>query len=127
MEKTKAEAREFGYVTTLFGRRCHIPGINNKNGAIRQFSERAAINAPLQGTAADIIKRAMIATHHKIAPLSHDVRMLLQVHDELVFEIRENAIETATPIIKQAMEQAARLAVPLTVETGVGKHWGDAH
>ena len=127
MERAKDEAREFGYVTTLFGRRCHLPGINNKNGAIRQFSERAAINAPLQGTAADIIKRAMIACARKIAPLGDDVRMLLQVHDELVFEMREGSQDSALPLIKQAMENAASLSVPLTVETGLGKHWDDAH
>lgn len=127
MERAKAEARAHGYVTTLFGRRCHLPGINNKNGAIRQFSERAAINAPLQGTAADIIKRAMIACARKIAPLGDDVRMLLQVHDELVFEIREGAETTAIPLVKQAMESAASLSIPLTVETGIGKHWGEAH
>ncbi len=127
MEKAKEEAREFGYVTTLFGRRVHLPGIKSGNGAVRQFSERAAINAPLQGTAADIIKRAMVTAARKIKPMGDDVRMLLQVHDELVFEIRENAVETALPLIKQSMEQAAELSVPLTVETGVGKHWGDAH
>ncbi|MBY0408082.1 MAG: DNA polymerase I, partial [Rickettsiales bacterium] len=126
MERAKAEAREHGYVTTLFGRRCHLPGIKSSNGAVRQFSERAAINAPLQGTAADIIKRAMIACARKLAPLKNDARMLLQVHDELVFEIHENAVETALPLIKQSMEGAASLSRPLTVETGVGQLWGAA-
>ncbi|NBO18208.1 MAG: DNA polymerase I [Proteobacteria bacterium] len=127
MERAKAEARENGYITTLFGRRVHLPGINDKNGAMRQFSERAAINAPLQGTAADIIKRAMIAVDRAIAPLAEDVRMLLQVHDELVFEVKEGLSEKAAPLIKSAMEGAASLSVPLTVETGIGDDWGSAH
>ena len=126
MEETKEYARRHGYVTTLFGRRCHVPGITDKNGARRQFSERAAINAPLQGTAADIIKRAMISVDRKL--LENPVaRMLLQVHDELVFEVREADIERAIPIVKNAMEQAAQLSVPLTVEAGVGANWGEAH
>ena len=126
METTKEFARKHGYVTTLFGRRCHVPGIMDKNGARRQFSERAAINAPLQGTAADIIKRAMIAIDRKLLekPVA---RMLLQVHDELVFEVREADIVAATPLVKNAMEHAAELSIPLTVETGTGDHWGEAH
>ena len=156
MEVSKEFARANGYVVTLFGRRCHVPGINDKNGARRQFSERAAINAPLQGTAADIIKRAMIAIDkallipppvggrlgggHSSEELSlksphpnpppngeGDIRMLLQVHDELVFEVKENALATAEPLIKNAMENAAQISVPLTVETGIGNNWGEAH
>lgn len=123
MERAKAEAREHGYVTTLFGRRCHVPGILDKNGARRQFSERAAINAPLQGTAADIIKRAMIA----VANAKLNARMLLQVHDELVFEVVDAEVENVKAAIKPLMENAAQLSVPLTVETGSGMHWGDAH
>ena len=126
MEETKAYARTHGYVTTLFGRRCHVPGIMDKNGARRQFSERAAINAPLQGTAADIIKRAMIAIDSKLL-VKPVAKMLLQVHDELVFEVRESQVEEARALIKPAMEHAAELSVPLTVETGVGAHWGEAH
>jgi len=147
METTKAFARANGYVETLFGRRCHVPGINDKNGARRQFSERAAINAPLQGTAADIIKKAMIRIASSCGPQNgstgslsiaqdsaqslsdsqDDVRLLLQVHDELVFEVPENQVETAKPMIKNAMENAATLSIPLTVEIGAGKHWGEAH
>ncbi len=126
MEECKAFAREHGYVETLFGRRCHVPYILDKNAARRQFHERAAINAPLQGTAADIIKRAMIAIDRKLEAMP-EVKMLLQVHDELVFEVAENAVENAKPIIKKAMEHAAELSVPLTVEIGVGKNWGEAH
>jgi len=150
MEDAKDYARKHGYVTTLFGRRCHLPGIADKNGARRQFSERAAINAPLQGTAADIIKRAMIAINGGIRlwgdkvmgeeknifaspiPLSPylpitPLRMLLQVHDELVFEVADSAIDSACAMVKERMEGAAQLSVPLTVETGVGSHWGEAH
>jgi len=123
METTKEFARTHGYVETLYGRRCHVPGINDK-GPRRQFFERAAINAPLQGTAADIIKKAMIAID-RILPA--DCRMLLQVHDELVFEVKENAEEKAKSLIKREMEQAATLSVPLTVEIGSGSHWGEAH
>ncbi len=125
MEASKLYAREHGYVVTLFGRRCHVPGINDKNGARRQFSERAAINAPLQGTAADIIKRAMIAID-KVLPRT-DAQMLLQVHDELIFEVKAAHAPAVQLLVKQHMEAAASLTVPLTVETGIGKNWGEAH
>jgi DNA polymerase-1 len=146
METAKAYARQHGYVTTLFGRRVHVPGIADKNAARRQFFERAAINAPLQGTAADIIKRAMIAidlgfrdsalgireanassTYPNPQSQTPNAQLLLQVHDELVFEARENEAEAAKPLIKKAMEGAASLSVPLTVEIGSGQHWGEAH
>lgn len=134
MENCKEFARKHGYVKTLFGRRCHFPSINDKNAARRQFSERAAINAPLQGTAADIIKRAMIAVGKELYKYElglqkekANIKMLLQVHDELVFEVQENKVEEAKKIIKNSMEKAARLSIPLTVEIGVGKNWGEAH
>lgn len=127
MEQAKEEARKYGYVTTLFGRRCHIPGIHHKNGSIRQFSERAAINAPLQGTAADIIKRAMIAVEKKLSASALNCKMLLSVHDELVFEVAEGDAEAATRLIVPLMEHAASLSVPLTVEAKTGTHWGEAH
>jgi DNA polymerase-1 len=127
MEKAKAEAREKGYVCTLWGRRCHIRGINDRNGSIRQFSERAAINAPIQGTAADIIKRAMIAIDRLLREENWRSRMLLQVHDELVFEIAEGEEEALCPKLKRAMEQAAHLSVPLEAEMGIGSHWGEIH
>ncbi|MDX2074019.1 MAG: DNA polymerase I [Alphaproteobacteria bacterium] len=133
MESCKDFARTHGYVETLFKRRCHVPGINDKNGARRQFSERAAINAPLQGTAADIIKKAMIAIDKGIRQETLGIkkesnpRLLLQVHDELIFELPETAVEIWSPRIKEVMEGAASLSVPLTVEVGVGKHWGEVH
>ncbi len=123
MEATKEFARAHGYVTTLFGRRCHVSGINSK-GPMRAFAERQAINAPLQGTAADIIKKAMIAIHQDE---SLPARMLLQVHDELVFEVKESEVAAAGALVRQHMEQAAALSVPLTVEMGTGSHWGEAH
>ena len=126
MEQCKIFAREHGYVETLFGRRCHVPSINDKNPSRRQFSERAAINAPLQGTAADIIKRAMIAIDKKLK-LEPQAKMLLQVHDELVLEVKENVVEAISKTIKNCMEHAAEISVPLTVEIGVGKNWGEAH
>ncbi|MFO0388760.1 MAG: DNA polymerase I [Alphaproteobacteria bacterium] len=144
MEASIAFARKHGYVETLYGRRCHVPAINDKNGARRQFSERAAINAPLQGTAADIIKRAMVAidrlqasgfrhqkdTTSNLNPEARNltpVTMLLQVHDELVFEVPEAHVEEAKTLVKKCMEQAASLSVPLVVECGHGKQWKEAH
>ncbi len=125
MEQTKAFARQNGYVTTLFGRKCHLPGINDKNPSMRSFSERAAINAPLQGTAADIIKRAMIT----VGCALHDTntRMLLQVHDELVIEAQEGQAEYIAKQVSHAMENAAHVSVPLTVSAHIGKNWGEAH
>jgi DNA polymerase-1 len=125
MERTKAFAREHGYVTTLFGRKCFLPGIADKNPSMRNFSERAAINAPLQGTAADIIKRAMIAVERELHGSTS--QMLLQVHDELVVEAPEAEAEKVAARVKQIMEQAAHLSIPLTVETRVGENWHEAH
>ena len=124
MDKTIQFAREHGYVETLFGRRVHVKDINSKNGAFRQFSERAAINAPLQGTAADIIKLAMVEVT-KI--LSGGARLLLQVHDELVIECPADQPAALIPQVKRAMEGVAHLSVPLTVEVGQGANWGAAH
>ena len=124
MDTTIQFARAHGYVETLFGRRVHVKDINSKNGAFRQFSERAAINAPLQGTAADIIKLAMVEVH-KI--LGNRARMLLQVHDELVIEAPLDEAEGLAHEVKRAMEQVASLSVPLTVEVGQGLNWGSAH
>ncbi len=126
MEATKQEAREKGYVTTLWGRRCHTPMINDRNPNRRAFAERAAINAPLQGSAADIIKRAMISVHELLQAEQCNTRMLLQVHDELVFELAEGE-ETLIDRIKKRMEQVAQLDVPLIVDSGTGAHWGEAH
>lgn len=128
MEETRAQAAEQGYVSTLFGRRLYLPEINAKNGARRKGAERAAINAPMQGSAADIIKQAMIKVDAWIAGLPADeVRMLMQVHDELVFEIREDRVDAYKDEIRALMEQAATLDVPLLVEAGVGENWDQAH
>ena len=127
MERTKQACREQGYVTTLFGRRCHLPGINDKNPARRAFNERAAINAPLQGGAADIIKRAMIRIPDALAAADLSARMLLQVHDELIFEVPDDQTEATARVVKAVMEGAAHLSVPLVVETGIADNWADAH
>jgi DNA polymerase-1 len=131
MERTKQIAREQGYVTTLFGRRCHVPGINDKNPARKSFMERAAINAPLQGTAADIIKRAMVRMPEAFAKARLDARMLLQVHDELVFEAPEAQAEETAEVARKVMEGAAlpakQISVPLIAEAGIADNWAEAH
>ena len=127
MERTKAGAAEKGYVTTLYGRKVHIRGIKDKNPARRNFSERAAINAPLQGGAADIIKRAMVRLPDALAEAGLKARMLLQVHDELVFEVPEKEVEATSGLVKSVMEGAAHLEVPLVVDTGAGANWDEAH
>jgi DNA polymerase I len=127
METTKTFAREHGYVQTIFGRKCHTPGIADKNPARRNFSERAAINAPLQGAAADIIKRAMIRINPELERAGLGAKMLLQVHDELIFEVPEKQLEDTAALVKKVMEGAAHLDVPLVVETGFGPNWDEAH
>jgi DNA polymerase-1 len=127
MERTKKTAHETGFVTTLFGRRCHLPVINEKNAAHRGFSERAAINAPIQGTAADIIKRAMIVMDEALAEAGLKARMLLQVHDELIFEAPKDEIEATAEVARRVMAGAADLDVPLTVDTGSADNWAEAH
>ncbi len=127
MERTKEEARINGYVTSAFGRRCWIPGIADKNPARRAYGERQAINAPLQGGAADIIKRAMVRLPKALQEAGLTARLLLQVHDELLFEAPEGEVETLSALAKQVMENAATLSVPLVVETGSGRTWADAH
>jgi DNA polymerase-1 len=127
MEKTKASCRELGYVETIHGRRVHMPGINDKNGARRGFHERAAINAPIQGSAADVIRRAMVAMPGALAGAKLDARMLLQVHDELIFEVPEEQIDETVTVAKRIMEGAAHLSVPLTVDAGIGDSWAEAH
>jgi DNA polymerase-1 len=127
MERTKETAKKQGYVTTLFGRRCHVRGINNKNQAIRNFAERAAINAPIQGGAADIIKRAMIRLPGALEKAGLKATMLLQVHDELIFEVPVGEISDTLPVVRKVMEGAARLDVPLVVDTGLGDNWDEAH
>lgn len=128
MEETRAQAKELGYVETVFGRRLYLPEINSRNGARRKGAERAAINAPMQGTAADIIKKAMLAVHHWIeTENTDDIRMIMQVHDELVFEINEDKLVEYTNKITQLMQDAVSLHVPLLVEAGVGINWDEAH
>jgi DNA polymerase-1 len=127
MERTKEEARINGYVATPFGRRCWVPGIADKNPARRAYAERQAINAPLQGGAADIIKRAMIRLPKALADAGLRSRLLLQVHDELLFEAPEDEVAALTALAKRVMQDAAVLSVPLVVETGTGRTWADAH
>jgi DNA polymerase-1 len=127
MERTKQEARAYGYVTSPFGRRCWIPGINDKNPARRGYGERQAINAPLQGGAADIIKRAMVKLPAALAAAGLKSRLLLQVHDELLFEAPEAEASELAALAKRVMEAAAVLSVPLAVETGIGRNWALAH
>ncbi len=127
MDETKAVAREQGYVETLFGRRLYLPEINAKNGMRRQAAERTAINAPMQGTAADIIKRAMIRVDQWLPGSGLDALMIMQVHDELVFEVASDAVDALTEEVKKIMEEAAEMAVPLIVDAGVGSNWDEAH
>ncbi len=117
MEETKAFAREHGYVETLLGRKCYTPLIKDKNGGLRQFAERAAINAPLQGSAADIIKKAMVQLHDL------GIDLLLQVHDELIIECTEAKAEAVAALVKKNMEGAVALSIPLTVDVSIGKNW----
>ncbi|MFN7534390.1 MAG: DNA polymerase, partial [Brevundimonas sp.] len=129
--RTKAEVREAGFVSTLFGRRIHIPAIHSKSNAERAFGERAAINAPIQGAAADIIRRAMMRMPEALTDAGLKTRMLLQVHDELVFEAPEGEVDRALPLIRRVMESAAEpavaLTVPLVVEAKAAGNWDDAH
>ncbi len=127
MEATKNQARQHGFVLTPFGRRCYIEGIHDKNPARRGYAERAAINAPLQGGAADIIKRAMVRMPAALARAGLASRMLLQVHDELLFEAPEAEAEATARTAAEMMARAATLSVPLTVETGIGQNWAAAH
>ena len=127
MERTRAQAKEQGYVETLEGRRLYLPDIKSSNAARRAGSERAAINAPMQGTAADIIKRAMIAVDEWLQTEKPRVKMIMQVHDELVFEVHKDDVEAVSKKIHELMESSTRLDVPLLVEVGSGQNWDQAH
>ncbi|MGA1371046.1 MAG: DNA polymerase I [Pseudomonadales bacterium] len=127
MERTRVQAREQGYVETLFGRRLHVPEILAGNQARRQAAERTAINAPMQGSAADIIKRAMIDVDQWLQASRIDALMIMQVHDELVFEVAESALGTVAEQVSAIMSGAAQLQVPLVVDVGVGSNWDEAH
>lgn len=127
MDNIRETARENGFVETVFGRRLYLPEINARNVNRRQYAERTAINAPMQGTAADIIKNAMISIHKWLREENSGANMIMQVHDELVFEINENKIESAKHKIENLMNEAATLSVPLKVDIGIGKNWDEAH
>ncbi len=127
MERTREQAREQGFVETLFGRRLYVPEIRARNNQQRQYAERTAINAPMQGTAADIIKRAMIRADAWLADAGAPAAMILQVHDELVFEVEAQAVDAVQPRLVEIMERVADLKVPLVVESGVGDNWDEAH
>ncbi len=127
MDDIRGTAREQGYVETVFGRRLYLPEINARNVQRRQYAERTAINAPMQGTAADIIKRAMIAVQDWLLVDKVNARMIMQVHDELVFEVGENQIEDVRDRVVDLMSRSADLTVPLVVDTGVGSNWDEAH
>jgi DNA polymerase I len=127
MDDTRRQAAERGYVETVFGRRLYLPDIRSRNAQRRQAAERAAINAPMQGTAADIIKRAMLAVDGWLQESGAAARMLMQVHDELVFEVEPAVVELASARIRAAMIEAAELRAPLEVEIGVGANWDEAH
>ncbi|MCG8360463.1 MAG: DNA polymerase, partial [Kiloniellales bacterium] len=131
MQAMKTQAREHGFVSTLFGRKIHFPMIKDKNPARRSFAERAAINAPIQGTAADIIKRAMIRMPAALAAKKLKAKMLLQVHDELLFEVPEKELDKTIAVAREVMEKACdpvlELSVPLVADAGVGASWAEAH
>jgi DNA polymerase-1 len=131
MDETKAFAKKNGYVLTLFGRKCHYPEIAHSNASIRAFNERASINARLQGTAADIIRRAMVRMDAALATKKLNAQMLLQVHDELVFEVPDDEVEKTLPVVKKVMEEAPMpalsLTVPLAVDAHAADNWEEAH
>ncbi|MFV0549428.1 MAG: DNA polymerase I [Limnobaculum xujianqingii] len=128
MERTRVQASEQGYVETLFGRRLYLPDIKASNGMRRKGAERAAINAPMQGTAADIIKTAMIEVDNWLQQQDKPlVKMIMQVHDELVFEVHESVLDASEQTIRQLMEQCVKLSVPMKVDVGVGMNWDEAH
>jgi DNA polymerase-1 len=127
MEETRRQAREAGFVETVFGRRLYLPDIQSRNQALRQYAERSAITAPMQGTAADIIKRAMIEVDGWLQNSGTPARLIMQVHDELVLEVANEAVEGVVQQLRRHMAQAAELAVPLRVDVGIGRHWDEAH
>jgi DNA polymerase-1 len=127
IDKTISETRSKGYITTLFGRRRFIPELSSSTAAVRSFGERTAVNTPIQGTAADLIKLAMIHIHSELKQSKLGSRMILQVHDELVFEVPDDEIETMKQMVKTRMESALVLSIPIKVDMGVGKNWDEAH
>jgi DNA polymerase-1 len=124
MDKTKKFARDKGYVTTMLNRRRYLPEINSKNFNVRQFAERTAINTPIQGTAADMIKLAMVKIHKRMSGMRS--AMVLQVHDELVFDAHKDELDDLKKLVRSGMEKAIKLIVPVVVDIGVGDNWLDA-
>ncbi len=127
MEETRRHARESGFVETVFGRRLYLPEIQSRNAALRQYAERSAINAPMQGTAADIIKRAMIEVDAWLQSSRMPAQLIMQVHDELVLEVADEAVEAIVSQLRDHMVRAANLTVPLKVDVGIGRNWDEAH
>ena len=127
MDNTREQARSQGYVETVFGRRLYLQEINSRNAPLRQYAERSAINAPMQGTAADIIKRAMLTVDAWLQQSKADARLIMQVHDELVLEVGNASVAEVTAQIRDHMSRAAELKVPLKVDIGVGDNWDEAH
>jgi DNA polymerase-1 len=127
MDETRRQARETGFVETVFGRRLYLPEIQSRNQALRQYAERSAINAPMQGTAADIIKRAMIDVDEWLQRSKAPARLIMQVHDELVLEVSDEAIDTIVRELRERMARGADLKVPLKVDVGIGRNWDEAH
>ncbi|MET0290967.1 MAG: DNA polymerase, partial [Steroidobacteraceae bacterium] len=127
MDDTREQARTLGYVETVFGRRLYLPDIRSRNRSLQQYAERAAINAPMQGTAADIIKRAMISVDERLTSSKLPARLVMQVHDELVLEVEQAALADVTAMLHELMPAAGALSVPLKVEIGSGANWDEAH
>jgi len=127
MDNIRKTASEQGYVETVFGRRLYLPEINARNAQRRQYAERSAINAPMQGTAADIIKKAMITVHDWLKTDNPGARMIMQVHDELVFEVEEDKVDAVRERVIELMCGAAELSVALQVDVGIGSNWDEAH
>jgi DNA polymerase-1 len=127
MEKSIEKAREKGYTETLFGRRCQLPDINSRNAVVRGYAERNAINSPIQGTAADIIKMAMVSIHRRLKEEGLQAQMIMQVHDELNFNVPEHEVDRVREIVVSEMQNAVHLSIPLIAECGVGKNWLEAH
>lgn len=127
IDRTIVEARERGFVTTLLGRRRYVPDIKSENSQRRSFAERTAINTPIQGTAADLIKVAMIRIHQQLQERQARTKMILQIHDELVFEVPRGELEDTSALVKKEMEESVQLDVPIEVSIGVGRNWFEAH
>ena len=127
MDAIRNQAKESGFVETVFGRRLYLPDIDSRNYQRRQYAERSAINAPMQGTAADIIKKAMIDLERQLVEESIDAKIIMQVHDELVLEVKDNSVDAVRELVTEAMGKAADLDVVLKVDLGVGENWDQAH